>query len=63
MTSLKIAIIISFITSLIFGFSDLKRGLILTWGTVIFFFICLILVNLLDNVRMARELAAVTSEE
>jgi carotenoid cleavage dioxygenase len=61
MTSLKIAIIISFVTAVTLGFGDLKRGFILQWGTVIFFLICLILVNLLDNVWMATEMDLVSN--
>ena len=61
MTSLKIAIIISFVTAVTLGFGDLKRGFILQWGTVIFFFSCIILVNLLDNVWMAREMDLVSN--
>jgi len=61
MTSLKIAIIISFVTAVTLGFGDLKRGFILQWGTVIFFFICIILVNLLDNIWMATEMDLVSN--
>ena len=61
MASLKIAIIISFVTAITLGFGDLRRGFILQWGTVIFFFSCIILVNLLDNVWMAREMDLVSN--
>jgi hypothetical protein len=61
MTSLKIAIIISFVTAVAFGFGDLRRGFILTWGTCIFFVSCLILVNLLDNIWMASEMDLVSN--
>jgi carotenoid cleavage dioxygenase len=61
MASLKTAIIISFVIAVTLGIGDLKRGFILQWGTCIFFFICLIMVNLLDNVWMAREMDLVSN--
>jgi len=48
MSSLKIAIIISLLAALAFGFGDLKRGFILTWGTLIFFCFCAVFVNILN---------------
>ena len=61
MTSLKIAIVISFVTAVILGFGDLKRGFILQWGTCIFFFSCIILINLLDNTWLAKEMDLVSN--
>lgn len=48
MSSLKIAIIISLLAALVFGFGDLKRGFILTWGTLIFFCFCAVFVNIFN---------------
>jgi len=59
--SLKIAVVISLLASITLGFSDLKRGLILSWGTCIFFIVCLILVNFMNNVWMAREMDLVSN--
>ncbi|MCK9422803.1 MAG: hypothetical protein M0Q38_09405 [Bacteroidales bacterium] len=56
MSSLKIAIVISLVTSVVFGFGDLKRGFILQWGTCLFFFICLITVDFLNNLWVAKEM-------
>ncbi len=56
MFSLKVAIVISLLASVILGFHDLKRGLILTWGTCIFFIICLIMIDFMNNPWMAREM-------
>jgi hypothetical protein len=61
MLSLKIAIVISLIASVTLGFGDLKRGFILTWGTCIFFLICLIMVDFLNNVWIAREMDLVSN--
>jgi len=47
LTSLEHAIIVSLIASLALGFGDLKRGYILTWGTLLFFCFCAVSVNLL----------------
>jgi len=61
MLSLKIAIVISLVASVTIGFGDLKRGFILQWGTCIFFFICLILVDFLNNKWMAMEMDLVSN--
>jgi len=47
LASLENAIMVSLVASLIFGFGDLKRGYILTWGTLLFFCFCAIFVNFL----------------
>ena len=51
--SLERANVISLITCLLFGFGDLKRGFILQWGTILFFSLCVITVNLFHIVWMA----------
>ncbi|MCX6246140.1 MAG: hypothetical protein NTW10_00265 [Bacteroidetes bacterium] len=56
MMSLKIAVIISLVTTVTLGFGDLKRGFILTWGTFVFFIVCLITINLLNDTWMARQM-------
>ena len=53
LTSLEHAIIVSLFASLIFGFRDLKRGYILTWGTFLFFCFCAVFVNLLNVLWVA----------
>jgi len=59
--SLKIAIVISLVASVTLGFGDLKRGFILQWGTCIFFIICLIMVNFLNNVWIAMEMDLISN--
>lgn len=54
MPSLKFAIIISLLAALVFGFSDLRRGFILTWGTLIFFCFCAVVVNILNVTWVAN---------
>lgn len=56
LASLKIAIIVSLVTTVTIGFGDLKRGFVLQWGTCIFFISCLIMVNFLNNIWMAMEM-------
>jgi len=61
MLSLKIAIVISLVASVTLGFGDLKRGFILSWGTFIFFLICLITVDFLNNEWMAMKMDLVSN--
>lgn len=61
MTSLKIAIVISLVATFTLGFGDLKRGFILSWGTLIFFLLCLIMVDFLNNEWLAREMDLVSN--
>jgi len=51
--SLERAILISLITSIIFGYRDLKLGFILSWGTLLFFIFCAIMVNLFHVIWVA----------
>jgi len=53
LTSLERAIIISLVTSVVFGFTELKLGFILTWGTLIFFCFCAVTINLFHIVWVA----------
>lgn len=53
LTSLEHAIIVSLFASLTFGFGELKRGYILTWGTLLFFCFCAVFVNLLGVLWVA----------
>jgi hypothetical protein len=56
MVSLKIAIVVSLVTTVTVGFRDLKRGFILQWGTLVFFTVCLVTVVFLNNIWMAMEM-------
>lgn len=48
--SLDIAIVVSFLTAIILGYKDLKKCLILSWGTVLFFTFSLIAIVYLKNI-------------
>jgi hypothetical protein len=54
LVSLEHAILISLAAAIIFGIGDLKRGYILSWGTLIFFSLSAILVNLLKVIWVAE---------
>jgi hypothetical protein len=57
LASLERAIVISLIASLIFGFRELRSGYILTWGTLVFFSSCAILVNIFKVVWVASQMS------
>jgi hypothetical protein len=60
-TSLERALVISFIISLIFGYRQLRGGFILQWGSVIFFAWCIIMVNCLKNVTVAKSMGVIAN--
>ena len=49
LVSLDRAIIICLFTSVIFGYDALRKGFILQWGTLVYFSICAVMINLLGN--------------
>jgi hypothetical protein len=53
LASLERATVISLAASLAFGFRELKQGFILSWGTLLFFAICVIMVNLFHVIWVA----------
>lgn len=44
--SLQAAILVSLLASIVLGFKGLRKGFILTWGTLLFFGFCAIMLNL-----------------
>jgi len=58
---LKFSIAVCFAASLAFGFGDLKKGMILAWGTLLFFIACIVLVNVLNIVWVAENMAALAN--
>ncbi len=56
LTSLERAIVVGLVASLVFGFGDLKRGFVLQWGSLIFFVLCVVSVNLLNSVWVATQM-------
>ena len=59
--ALKFSIAVCFAASLVIGFGDLKKGMILAWGTLLFFISCIILVNVLNIVWVAENMAALAN--
>lgn len=55
--SLKVAIIVSLFTVLLFGYKHLAKGFVLTWGTLLFFAFNLITVVFLENLWIASRMA------
>ena len=58
---LKFSIAVCFSASLVVGFGDLKKGMILAWGTLLFFIACIVLVNVLNIVWVAENMAALAN--
>ena len=61
LTSLERALVTSFIISLILGYRQLRNGFILEWGSVIFFAWCIIMVNFLQNVTIAKNMGIIAN--
>ena len=59
--ALKFSIAVCFAASLVIGFGDLKKGMILAWGTLLFFIACIVLVNVLNIVWVAENMAALAN--
>ncbi len=53
LSSLERAILISLVTCLALGYGELRKGFILTWGTLVFFSFCAITINLFHLVWVA----------
>jgi hypothetical protein len=61
LNSLERALIISFVISIIFGYKQLRGGFILQWGSAIFFAWCIIMVNGLKNVTIAKNMGIIAN--
>jgi len=61
LNSLEHALVISFIISIIFGYRQLRSGFILQWGSVIFFAWCIIMVNGLQGVTIAKNMGIIAN--
>jgi hypothetical protein len=59
--ALKFSIAVCFAASLVVGFGDLKKGMILAWGTLLFFIVCILLVNVFNIVWVAENMAALAN--
>ncbi|MFH1692557.1 MAG: hypothetical protein ABIC68_08365 [Candidatus Omnitrophota bacterium] len=61
LVSLERAIIISVLASLLFGFRELRRGVILQWATLFFFIGCMIAVNLTGLLSIANDMGIIAN--
>jgi hypothetical protein len=59
--SLERSIIIGLLASLVFGFKELRRGYLLQWGTLIFFIVCVITVDLMKSVWVAKSMGIISN--
>jgi len=60
-TSLERSIIIGLLASLIFGFKELRRGFLLQWGTLIFFITCVITVDGMKSIFVAKSMGIISN--
>src|SRR5271157_5273106 len=51
--NLSVAIILFLVATIVLGYKDLRRGLVLNWGTLIFFVILYVVAVLMNNVWIA----------
>ncbi|MFH1411558.1 MAG: hypothetical protein ABIG55_02830 [Candidatus Omnitrophota bacterium] len=56
LVSLERAIIVCFLASVLFGYRGLRKGFILNWGTLAYFAVCLIAVNLMKNMFVIKNM-------
>lgn len=53
---LSVAIIASLVTTVIFGYQQLRKKFILTWGSLIFFLLMIVLVVFLKNILVMKHM-------
>jgi hypothetical protein len=61
LASLELALVVSFLISVIFGYRQLRGGFILQWGTVVFFGWCIVMVNFMQNVTVAKNMGIIAN--
>lgn len=61
LASLERSIIICLLASLIFGLQELRKGFILSWGTLIFFTSCAIALNLMNIISVAKYMGIISN--
>jgi len=60
-SSLERSIIIGLLASLIFGFKELRGGFLLQWGTLIFFITCVITVDVMKSIWVAKSMGIISN--
>lgn len=61
LASLERSIVICLLASVIFSFKELRKGFILQWGTILFFAACIITVNLMKLVFVAKNMGIISN--
>lgn len=61
LVSLERAILVSLLAGLIFSFRELRKGFILSWGTLLFFIICTITVNFMKIMPIAKNMGILSN--
>ena len=61
LASLEISIIVSLLASVIFSFKELRKGFILQWGTLFFFTVCAIAVNVSHSMFVAKNMGIISN--
>ncbi len=57
LSGLTIALAVSFGISIIFGYRELRKGFILTWGSLIFFGVCIVAVGFFKIIWFAENMS------
>jgi hypothetical protein len=58
LTRLEAALAISLVVTVALGFKELRKGFFLTWGSLLFFLLCFILVTFLKNLWVIEHMDA-----
>ena len=61
LASLERSIIISLLANPVFGFKELRKGFILQWGTLLFFIVCAITINLMHFMFFAEYMGIISN--
>ncbi len=61
LVSLERSILISLVASVLFSFKELRKGFILQWGTLFFFFACTLTVNFLHWMSVVKNIAVISN--
>jgi hypothetical protein len=56
LSSLEVAIVVSLLASVVFGYRDLRSGMLLTWATLVFFLLSAVFINVFNVVWVARNM-------
>lgn len=57
---LEAAIVVSLMLSMVLGYKELKKGYLLTWGTLIFFIFSLVAIVVMENIWVASHMGVLS---